>query len=187
MPITIWRTISPPTGPRSPNSTDGYEVTDKNAAVIATGERGVSEAIFLRSFTKHATLVSPDPSHTVTSELNRTAGDAQIEVVDRSATGLSADHNGIKIRCGGSNMSFASAYPALGSDINNMLVKMAGGKTNEAGCILVDPHQRTSVPSLYAAGDVVIGLDQISHAMGEGGVAATTMPNGFAKQHAMRR
>jgi thioredoxin reductase (NADPH) len=30
---------------------------------------------------------------------------------------------------------------------------------------------------LYAAGDVVIGLDQISHAMGEGGVAATTLRN----------
>jgi thioredoxin reductase (NADPH) len=33
------------------------------------------------------------------------------------------------------------------------------------------------VPSLYAAGDVVHGLDQISHAMGEGGVAATTIRN----------
>jgi thioredoxin reductase (NADPH) len=33
------------------------------------------------------------------------------------------------------------------------------------------------VPGLYAAGDVVHGLDQISHAMGEGGVAATTIRN----------
>ncbi len=48
-------------------------------------------------------------------------------------------------------------------------------------CILVDSHQRTSVPGLYAAGDVVIGLDQISHAMGEGGVAATTIRNDLAK------
>ena len=30
---------------------------------------------------------------------------------------------------------------------------------------------------VVAAGDVVIGLDQISHAMGEGGVAATTIHN----------
>ena len=33
------------------------------------------------------------------------------------------------------------------------------------------------VPSLYAAGDVVIGLDQISHAMGQARVAATTIRN----------
>ena len=40
------------------------------------------------------------------------------------------------------------------------------------------------MPGLYAAGDVVIGLDQISHAMGEGGVAATTIRNDLAKQQA---
>jgi thioredoxin reductase (NADPH) len=38
------------------------------------------------------------------------------------------------------------------------------------------------VPGLYAAGDVVIGLDQISHAMGDGGVAATTIRNDLAKE-----
>ena len=42
------------------------------------------------------------------------------------------------------------------------------------GCITVDSHQRTDIAGLYAAGDVVVGLDQISHAMGQAGVAATT-------------
>jgi thioredoxin reductase (NADPH) len=54
-------------------------------------------------------------------------------------------------------------------------------------CIKVDSHQRTSVAGLYAAGDVVIGLDQISHAMGEGGVAATTIRNDLAKQSPILR
>ena len=39
----------------------------------------------------------------------------------------------------------------------------------------------------YAAGDVVLGLDQISHAMGEGGVAATTMRNDLAKRQSLFR
>jgi thioredoxin reductase (NADPH) len=51
----------------------------------------------------------------------------------------------------------------------------------------VDVRQRTSVPGLYAAGDVVIGLDQISHAMGEGGVAATTIRNDLAKDRPILR
>ena len=54
---------------------------------------------------------------------------------------------------------------------------MVGAKLAERRLHPVDSHQRTSVPGLYAAGDVVIGLDQISHAMGEGGVAATTIRN----------
>ena len=48
-------------------------------------------------------------------------------------------------------------------------------------------HQRTDVPGIYAAGDVVLGLDQISHAMGEGGVAATTIRNDLAKERPLLR
>ncbi len=59
--------------------------------------------------------------------------------------------------------------------------------SSDTGCIVVDDHQRTSVPGLYAAGDVVLGLDQISHAMGEGGVAATTIRNDLAKQRPLWR
>ncbi|HEX7883846.1 MAG TPA: NAD(P)/FAD-dependent oxidoreductase, partial [Afipia sp.] len=43
------------------------------------------------------------------------------------------------------------------------------------------------VAGLYAAGDVVLGLDQISHAMGEGGVAATTIRNDLARHTPLRR
>ena len=46
---------------------------------------------------------------------------------------------------------------------------------------------RTTVAGLYAAGDVVHGLDQISHAMGEGGQAATTIRNDLCEQQAMYR
>ncbi|MGJ7043449.1 pyruvate/2-oxoglutarate dehydrogenase complex dihydrolipoamide dehydrogenase (E3) component, partial [Shinella sp. BE166] len=73
--------------------------------------------------------------------------------------------------------AFASLYPALGSDIRSGLAAELGARVSGEGCIDVDAHQRTSVPGLYAAGDVVIGLDQISHAMGQAGVAATAIRN----------
>jgi thioredoxin reductase (NADPH) len=59
---------------------------------------------------------------------------------------------------------------------------MVGARLADDGCIACDDHQRTSVAGLYAAGDVVHGLDQISHAMGEGGVAATTIRNDLCDQ-----
>jgi pyruvate/2-oxoglutarate dehydrogenase complex dihydrolipoamide dehydrogenase (E3) component len=43
-----------------------------------------------------------------------------------------------------------------------------GAEIAQDGTLPVDDHQRTNIPGLYAAGDVVLGLDQISHAMGEG-------------------
>ena len=84
-------------------------------------------------------------------------------------------------------MTFASVYPALGSDIRSDLVASLGAATVGGGCIVVDDHQRTSVAGLYAAGDVVLGLDQISHAMGEGGVAATTLRNDLAEKGPLHR
>ena len=84
--------------------------------------------------------------------------------------------------------TFDSVYPALGSDTHTQLAEKVGARaSSEDGCICVDAHQRTSVPGLYAAGDVVIGLDQISHAMGEGGVAATTIRNDLAKEQPLLR
>ncbi|MDB5467662.1 MAG: thioredoxin reductase, partial [Phenylobacterium sp.] len=43
--------------------------------------------------------------------------------------------------------------------------------------LFVGDHQETSVPGLYAAGDVVRGLNQISTAEGEGAIAATDVHN----------
>ena len=65
--------------------------------------------------------------------------------------------------------------------------EVVGADVAEGGCILVDDHQRCSIPGLYAAGDVVIGLDQISHAMGEGGVAAVTIRNDLTQDNPLVR
>jgi thioredoxin reductase (NADPH) len=84
-------------------------------------------------------------------------------------------------------LRFDSVYPALGSRVRSELAGEAGATTSADGCLVVDPHQRTSVPGLFAAGDVVKGLDQISHAMGEGGVAATAIRNHLAEIEPLRR
>lgn len=51
----------------------------------------------------------------------------------------------------------------------------------------IDAHQLTTVVGLYAAGDVAKGLDQISRAMGEAGVAATTVRNDLALKRRLFR
>ncbi len=63
----------------------------------------------------------------------------------------------------------------------------AVAKTTEDGCVITDDHYETSIPGLFAAGDVVKGLDQISNAMGQAGVAATTIRNHLAREKPIRR
>ena len=166
---------------------DGYEVTDRNVAVIGTGERGTNEALFLRSFTRNVVLIGPDEKHKLDVAHRRLIDAADIALIDGPAKILRLDDDGVVIGTAKGEKTFYTVYPALGSDSNSMLAEMVGAKCDKAGSIIVDTHQRTSVEGLYAAGDVVIGLDQISHAMGEAGVAATTIRNDLAKRHALLR
>jgi thioredoxin reductase (NADPH) len=166
---------------------DGFEVTDQIVAVIGSGPRGAKEALFLRSYTQNVTLISDGPSHELGEAERADLAEGGIEVLDGPAVDFELEMDGLSVATAKGRRSFASAYAALGSDINSALGKALGAEVTDEGCIKVDAHQRTSVQGLYAAGDVVVGLDQISHAMGEAGVAATTIRNDLALKAPLRR
>ena len=166
---------------------DGYEVTDKRVGVIGSDSHGVAEAVFIRSFTPDVTLIAPDKALRLGPEDQKKLKEARIECVDGPAQAVAISDQCIVVDTAEGHYAFDSIYPALGSDTHTQLADMVGAGLSSDDCIKVDSHQRTSVPGVYAAGDVVIGLDQISHAMGEGGVAATTIRNDLcAKQPLLR-
>ena len=156
---------------------DGYEVTDRKVGVMGSGSHGVAEALFLRGFTADVTLIAPDRAMQLKREDAERLKAAGIECVDGPAHAVAVTGECIVVDTAEGHYSFDSLYPALGSDTHVQLARMIGADLAKDGCILTDDHQRTSIAGVYAAGDVVHGLDQISHAMGEGGVAATTIRN----------
>jgi thioredoxin reductase (NADPH) len=166
---------------------DGYEVTDKRVGVIGSDHHGVTEALFLRSYTADLTLIAPDKALHLKPDDQEKLKAADIECVDGPAQAVAITGECIVVETAEGTYTFDSIYPALGSDTHVQLAEMVGAKLGPNGCIAVDAHQRTSVPRLYAAGDVVIGLDQISHSMGEGGVAATTIRNDLNAQRPLWR
>jgi len=166
---------------------DGYEVTDLPVGIIGTGERGLGEALFLRGYTADLTLIAPGAAHELDERQRAELAEAGVRLVDGPTGAFELGEDRIRMDSAAGILTFASLYPALGSAIRSELAVALGAETSADGCLLVDAHQRTSVAGLYAAGDVVKGLDQISHAMGEGGVAATTMRNDLAKRHPLRR
>ncbi|TCM14363.1 thioredoxin reductase (NADPH) [Novosphingobium sp. PhB165] len=166
---------------------DGYEVTDKNVGVLGTHSHGCNEAIFLRMFTKNVTLIAPDSLHDLSPTERERLGGLNVRIVDGPCATLRVEHDAIVVPTPAGNIPFDTLYPALGSRIRSELAIALGARVSPDGCLLVDPHQRTSIPGLYAAGDVSKGLDQISHAMGEAGVAATTIRNDLAENGPLAR
>jgi thioredoxin reductase (NADPH) len=53
---------------------------------------------------------------------------------------------------------------------------------DEDGMVLVDDHQRTAVPGLYAIGDVVQGMTQIGVAMGHAAIAASAINSSLERR-----
>ncbi|WP_230770056.1 NAD(P)/FAD-dependent oxidoreductase [Sphingomonas sp. Leaf4] len=166
---------------------DGYEVTDARVGVIGTSDHGMREALFLRGYTADVTLIAPDSDHDLDDTCLAALDEAGIERVDGPCGDYRIDGDRFVVRTAAGDRSFDSVYPALGSHIRSELAVAAGAAATADGCLEVDDHQRTSIPGLFAAGDVVKGLDQISHAMGEAGVAATTIRNLLSERRPLRR
>ena len=165
---------------------DGFEVTDQNVGVLGTGAHGVREALFLRSFTRQVSLIAPQ-RHQLSSIERASLDDAGVALLEGPASDIRLEEDGISMLGEAGRVRFETLYPALGSIPHSDLAATLDAKVTGDGCVVVDAHQRASVVGLYAAGDVVIGLDQISHAMGEAGVAATTIRNDLAAARPMYR
>jgi thioredoxin reductase (NADPH) len=157
---------------------DGYEATDTRVAVLGDLEVGGKKALFLRTYTKHVSLFLPEddvcnaPKHL--QEL-KTAGvkiAGTLKQIRRSAdTTLK-----IITRCG-SHHEVDALYPALGCVVRSELGRGLGAAANDIGTLQVNDHQQTTVDGLYAAGDVVTDLHQLSVAFGHAAVAATHIHN----------
>jgi thioredoxin reductase (NADPH) len=166
---------------------DGYEVTDKRIGVIGSRTHGHNEALFLRMYSRDVTLIAPDGGHALSRKEKARLVQAGIIVHDGPCGSLKVEGESIIVPLRGDVLRFDTLYPALGSVIRSELAVMLGAQTTDDGCIIVDTHQRTSVAGLYAAGDVVRGLDQISHAMGEASVAASTIRNDLSSKRLLWR
>ncbi len=68
-------------------------------------------------------------------------------------------------------------YPALGCDVRGDIALELGAKANDTGNLIVNDAQQTSVAGIYAAGDVVSDLHQLSVAIGHAAIAATKIHN----------
>lgn len=166
---------------------DGYEVTDRRIGVIGTSGRGTREALFLRGYSRDVTLLPVAGQHNLTATERMSLKEAGVTICEVAAGSVTLAADRSTISAAGGSLVFDTIYPALGSHIHSELARGLGASLSEDGCILVDEHQCCAMPGLYAAGDVVRGLDQISHAMGEGGVAATAMRNGLAQRRLILR
>jgi len=153
---------------------DGFEAMDQRVGVLGETEDAGKKALFLRTYTRHIFLfVIDDPP-----DAKREALTAAGVTVAGKPSGI--ERRGDKLRVaveGGAGVDLDVLYPALGCTVRSELAISLGAACDPTGNLRVDAHQQTTVDFLYAAGDVVTDLHQLSVATGHAAIAATDIHN----------
>jgi len=163
---------------------DGYEAIGKNVAVLGRGSGGAGEARFVRHFADAVSLFSVTDAPHLDAREQAEMDEAGVHVMHDPVARLAFDDDGamqLQLRSG-VRESFDVVYIALGTLVNTGLAQALGAACNDSGELIVDAHQQTSIDGLYAAGDIVAGLNQITVAMGHAAIAATAIHNRLGRR-----
>ncbi len=156
---------------------DGFEATGRRVAVLGSDTHGAAEALFLRQFTDNVTLLPHNEAGLLAPERAKLR-EAGVSVVDTPVAELKPGRRSMTtVMADGGTLEFDILYPALGCAPRNELASQLGLTLDETGCLVTDKDLQTGAPGVFAAGDVVDALDQISVAMGHGAIAATKAHN----------
>lgn len=152
---------------------DGYEASGDCIGVLGDAEHGLAEAIFIaRTYSRDVTLLTLGQQ--LGAERHREAMDHGVRVLQEPIEAFSMEDGRIAaLVSGGAHHRFETLYSALGLEHRSSLARALGAEHDGDGALVVDEHNQTSVPGLYAAGGAVRGLDQIVVAMAQAAVAAT--------------
>lgn len=158
---------------------DGYEAIDRRVGVIGHGKSAYEEARFLRTYTSDLTLLTLGEPMRLSEREAAALQALGIDVIAEPVTAVERDAKAIRALTlqSGERLSFDTLYSKLGTHVRSELATRLGAAHDQEGALEVDMHQQTSIDGLYAAGDVVKGLDQISVAYGHAAIAATAVHN----------
>lgn len=164
---------------------DGYEVQDQQVALISAPRAGYKHALFLRTYTDRLSwFVHGDTGDLDEREVDHLA-ELNVRVIRAPITQIRTPP--------GSPVSLSTAdgkehladtvYPMVGCRPRVELLQGLGAREDDLQQLCVDAHQRTSIPGIYAAGDVAHALHQLSVGAAHAATAATAIHNSLPKNY----
>ena len=152
---------------------DAYELTGKRIGLIANRQRALGETEFLRAYSAQLTLLTH--GNRLEDEVRARLMNARIAIheapvkrcIDGRQLAVTLDD--------GVTVSLDALYIGVGVHVRSELAVALGARVNADDYLYVDQRQQTSVNGLYAAGDVVQSLSQISVAFGQAAIASSAI------------
>jgi thioredoxin reductase len=154
---------------------DGYEVKDKQVAVLAPNDNSTAFAANFLTWTKQVTLLTDE--HEISEDDRANLADLGIPVRTEAVVALDGDKSTGQLR----RVLFAEGEPLecdalffnLGTQLASNFHETLGCRVDpESGLVWVDRTRQTSVENVYAAGDITPNSQLAVVAAAEGAMAA---------------
>lgn len=179
LPVESWREAIAFGSVRLCPVCDGFDVMDKRIAVATAATNPVGHALFMRTFSADVTLFERGAPSMLSDADRRhldAAGVRRVESPLLSVT-LDAAMKPVLHTEDGQEHGADVFYPMLGETARSGLAAKLGARLAQCEEVVVDEYQASSVPGLYAIGDVAVGLNQIAVATGGAARAAVRIHN----------
>ncbi|MFZ1812283.1 MAG: FAD-dependent oxidoreductase [Candidatus Saccharimonadales bacterium] len=165
---------------------DGAFYREKTLAVVGGGNSAVQEALFLTKFASHIDLLVRSQlraSEVLQRELDKAVSEGKITLHLATTTDeiVSTDGktvSGVKITQEGvqSTLTVDGVFVFIGLLPNTGFLKSSAIELDDIGMVKTDIGLQTTMPGVFASGDVRSGATaQIASAVGEGATAALRM------------
>jgi len=160
---------------------DGFFFKGKDVVVVGGGSSALLYAIYLQNIDCRVKLIHRRDEFRGEKALQDQVGDLGIGMVldtvveEFIGTDMLEGVRTRNLKTGEmKTLDAAGAFVAIGEVPRNDIAVELGVELDEEGYVKVDRSMRTSVPGVFAAGDITGGLKQIVSAAGEGAIAATS-------------
>lgn len=153
---------------------DGYEAKGKKTVVIGAGTRAVGMALALANWTDQIIICTNCGTQDLSEDMLEQLQALNIPVLCervQSVASMESDVSSIQLE-GGMQLDCERIFFSLGQHPADDLGAQLKCERDDAGLIVVDGGQRTSVEDVYAAGDITPGPQLAVSAAAAGAVAA---------------
>lgn len=156
---------------------DGFETTGKRVAVLGRGKATVGFTLGLLTWTDKLTLITNGDAGDMTDEHRAKLAEFDIPVTNQIIAKLEGDAETNQLElvrfADGDALECDALFFNLGTETASNLHDMLGCRIDEeCGLVWVDEDQQTSVPGVYAAGDLTPKSQLAVVAAAEGAMAA---------------
>lgn len=164
---------------------EGFDARGRQVVVLGWGDHVPAFATGLLDWATGVAIVTDGPPPDFSREQRVRLADLGVEVVDGRAEALVGERGALRgVRLAdGRLLPTSMAFFSIAHEPTLGLADQLGCRRTDEGVLAVDEHGLTSVPGVYAAGDITPGMQLVAVAVGKGTLAGVAAARSLHGEH----